>query len=326
MAYRSKLANRPSPSSSPTRSSFFPPSTDSLFSSFPGSSPFPAPRQRTSSTPSTSSSSATQATIRDLPTEIVLAISSYLYLPPTEYSSSHERNLDLRSLGLAGGKGIQAVVRAVLFEETYCSTEKEVRWLLGRKELMGLIRSFTLQTPPLALHLHLLLLHLRNISSLTLNCKLTTVTTQKLLLPLLPQSLPNLLSLNLAFAEDVRPALVGSIAERLPTSLERLGLSTIFMDGGLLAEVVMWEENEINAVLLLLSQRVPSLTSLSLPLHLLPPVTLDLVLVDDTLDPSSDPLLSLEPYRRKWGDRSRALFGFRLKRVKFGGWEQRWDA
>jgi len=80
------------------------------------------------------------ATIRDLPIELILAIAAYLYLPPTEYSSAHERNLDLRSLGLAGGKGIQEVVRAVLFEETICSTEKEVRWLLGRKELMELIR------------------------------------------------------------------------------------------------------------------------------------------------------------------------------------------
>lgn len=145
-------------------------------------------------------------------------------------------------VGEEGADGVDKVSTEVAFFFVCLQRETDVQLELA---FLPSPRSFTLQTPPLALHLHLLLLHLRNISSLTLNCKLTTVTTQKLLLPLLPQSLPNLLSLNLAFAEDLRPALVGSIAERLPTSLERLGLSTIFMDGGLLAEVVMWEENEI---------------------------------------------------------------------------------
>lgn len=109
----------------------------SLFSSFPGSSPRPAlSRIRETSSPS---STVQLARITDLPVEILLCVTSYLYLPPNEYSSAHERNLDLKSLGLAA-PSLQVVVRSVLFEETAVTTEREVRWLLRRREMMALIR------------------------------------------------------------------------------------------------------------------------------------------------------------------------------------------
>ena len=64
-----------------------------------------------------------------------------LYLAPTEYASAHARNHDLCQLGLAGGPRVQQLVRTVLFEHTTCTTDKEVRWLARRPELMVLVRS-----------------------------------------------------------------------------------------------------------------------------------------------------------------------------------------
>ena len=129
MAYRTKLTQ-----ASPTRSArpsslSWEPSTE-LFSSFPGaSSSSPSAAGESAPSSAVSASSVPFASLADLPDELLLSISSLVYLPPTEYASAYARNDDLKSLGLAGGPRVQDVVRAVLFEQTTCTTDKEVRWL-----------------------------------------------------------------------------------------------------------------------------------------------------------------------------------------------------
>ena len=140
MAYRSRLVRQQAPTvigSAPSTLSWEPPTTSSLFSSFPGASSTASPL----ATSPTVKRADSYAGLQDLPDELLLVISDLLYLPPTEYSSAHARNPDLCALGLAGNPRVQRLVRSVLFEQTTCTTDREVKWLLRRAPFMSFVRS-----------------------------------------------------------------------------------------------------------------------------------------------------------------------------------------
>lgn len=80
------------------------------------------------------------ASIGDLPHELLLQIASYLFLPPTEFASAHERNEDLKALGYTC-RHLQELARTVLFRQLVLQSKADLRWILRRPEFLAHARS-----------------------------------------------------------------------------------------------------------------------------------------------------------------------------------------
>ncbi|CED82305.1 hypothetical protein [Phaffia rhodozyma] len=206
-----------------------------------------------------------------LPTELILQIVDLLYLPPTSFATAHQRNVDLRSLGLAGGKRIQDVVRSILFSNIILGSMDEGRWLIGRMDKVGaFIRHLTITTSTLTPHISYVISRTPNLVSLCLRCKLLVKPTSAQILPILPL-LPDLRSLQFNFVQGFSPDFLTELSSWVNKitgrGLSELEITSKFLEGGVMKDCVDWQQDDLDIALRAISTFPSTLTHLVLPLQ-----------------------------------------------------------